>query len=175
MLSAVWYAIRKTENPFSAAETVRIVAVTAIKGGTLVPQKEYIIRKLKERGCRITRQRLIILDIILQEDCSCCKEIYYKASRQDTKIGFATVYRMVNMLEEIGAISRKNMYKVACEELCENGSCEAEKKKAANSCIVELSDRTTYCSRQKLTHISGGLKACGYIEDQEIKKNSLEF
>ena len=48
MLSAVWYAIRKTENPFSAAETVRIVAVTAIKGGTLVPQKEYIIRKLKE-------------------------------------------------------------------------------------------------------------------------------
>ena len=106
MLSAVWYAIRKTENPFSAAETVRIVAVTAIKGGTLVPQREYIIRKLKERGCRITRQRLIILDIILQEDCSCCKEIYYKASRQDTKIGFATVYRMVNMLEEIGAISR---------------------------------------------------------------------
>lgn len=120
---------KKTENPFSAAETVRIVAVTAIKGGTLVPQREYIIRKLKERGCRITRQRLIILDIILQEDCSCCKEIYYKASRQDTKIGFATVYRMVNMLEEIGAISRKNMYKVACEELCENGSCEAEKKK----------------------------------------------
>lgn len=172
MLSAVWYAIRKTENPFSAAETVRIVAFTAIKGGTLVPQKEYIIRKLKERGCRITRQRLIILDIILQEDCSCCKEIYYKASRQDTKIGFATVYRMVNMLEEIGAISRKNMYKVACEELCENGSCEAEKKKAANSCIVELSDRTTYClSAEKLDAVfQAGLKACGYIEDQEIKK-----
>ena len=90
------------------------MAVTAIKGGTMVPQREYIIRKLKERGCRITRQRLIILDIILQEDCSCCKEIYYKASREDAKIGFATVYRMVNMLEEIGAISRKNMYKVAC-------------------------------------------------------------
>ena len=172
MLSAVWYAIRKTENPFSAAETVRIVAVTAIKGGTLVPQREYIIRKLKERGCRITRQRLIILDIILQEDCSCCKEIYYKASSQDTKIGFATVYRMVNMLEEIGAISRKNMYKVACEELCENGSCQAEKKKAANSCIVELSDRTTYClSAEKLDAVfQAGLKACGYIEDQEIKK-----
>lgn len=161
MLSAVWYAIRKTENPFSAAETVRIVAVTAIKGGTLVPQREYIIRKLKERGCRITRQRLIILDIILQEDCSCCKEIYYKASRQDTKIGFATVYRMVNMLEEIGAISRKNMYKVACEELCENGSCEAEKKKAANSCIVELSDPHNVLSlgRETGRSISGRSKS----------------
>ena len=79
---------------------------------------------------------------------------------------------MVNMLEEIGAISRKNMYKVACEELCENDSCEAEKKKAANSCIVELSDRTTYClSAEKLDAVfQAGLKACGYIEDQEIKK-----
>ena len=135
-------------------------------------QKDLIIQKLKEQGLRITKQRLILLDIILEEDCSCCKEIYYKASRQDTKIGFATVYRMVNMLEEIGAISRKNMYKVACEELCENGSCEAEKKKAANSCIVELSDRTTYClSAEKLDAVfQAGLKACGYIEDQEIKK-----
>ena len=131
-----------------------------------------IIQKLKEQGLRITKQRLILLDIVLEEDCSCCKEIYYKASQKDDKIGSATVYRMINTLEEIGAISRKNMYKVACEELCENGSCEAEKKKAANSCIVELSDRTTYClSAEKLDAVfQAGLKACGYIEDQEIKK-----
>ena len=70
-------------------------------------QKENIIQKLKERGCRITKQRLMLLDIILEEDCSCCKEIYYKASRLDDRIGTATVYRMVNTLEEIGAISRK--------------------------------------------------------------------
>ena len=135
-------------------------------------RREQILQMLRDHGCRITRQRKILLDIILEEECSCCKEIYYKASGQDTKIGFATVYRMVNMLEEIGAISRKNMYKVACEELCENGSCEAEKKKAANSCIVELSDRTTYClSAEKLDAVfQAGLKACGYIEDQEIKK-----
>ena len=54
-------------------------------------QKENIIQKLKERGCRITKQRLMLLDIILEEDCSCCKEIYYKASRLDDKIGTATV------------------------------------------------------------------------------------
>ena len=33
-----------------------------------------------------------------------------------TSSGVATVYRMVNLLEEIGAISRKNMYKVAYSE-----------------------------------------------------------
>ena len=137
-------------------------------------QREEILERLREQGCRITKQRQLLLDIILQEEYSCCKEIYYKASREDAKIGFATVYRMVNMLEEIGAISRKNMYKVACEELCEDGSCEAEnrKKNVANGCVVELSDRTTYClSAEKLDAVfQAGLKACGYIEDQEIKK-----
>lgn len=77
-------------------------------------QKEMVIQKLKERGCRITKQRLILLDIILEEDCSCCKEIYYRAIKMDSGIGTATVYRMVNILEEIGAISRKNMYKIDC-------------------------------------------------------------
>ena len=43
-------------------------------------QKEAIIQKLKERGCRITKQRLMLLDIIMEEDYSCCKEIYYRAS-----------------------------------------------------------------------------------------------
>ena len=58
-------------------------------------QKDLIIQKLREQGCRITKQRLMILDIILQEECSCCKEIYYKASKLDSRIGSATVYRKI--------------------------------------------------------------------------------
>ena len=38
-------------------------------------KRELIIQKLREQGCRITRQRRILLDIILEEECSCCKEI----------------------------------------------------------------------------------------------------
>ncbi len=75
-------------------------------------QKEIIVQKLRERGCRITKQRLILLDIILEDEYSSCKEIYYRASKIDNKIGTATVYRMINTLEEIGAINRKNMYKI---------------------------------------------------------------
>ena len=75
-------------------------------------RKEQIVEKLKENGCRITKQRRMLIDIILENDCSSCKEIFYKASRADEKIGVATVYRMINALEEIGAISLKNMYKV---------------------------------------------------------------
>ena len=38
------------------------------------------------------------------------KEIFYRASRQDESIGIATVYRMVNALEEIGVVSRRIVY-----------------------------------------------------------------
>lgn len=81
-------------------------------------QREIILQRLKEQGCRITKQRLALIDIILENECSSCKEIYYKAVRMDEKIGIATVYRMINMLEEIGAISRRNMYKVECPGAC---------------------------------------------------------
>ena len=67
-------------------------------------KKEQIIEKLKENGCRITKQRKMLIDIILENECSSCKEIFYKASQADEKIGVATVYRMINALEEIGAI-----------------------------------------------------------------------
>ena len=76
-------------------------------------QKQIIINRLKEDGCRITKQRLMLLDIILEDECSSCKEIYYRATKKDPTIGTATVYRTINTLEEIGAISRKNMYKVS--------------------------------------------------------------
>lgn len=124
-------------------------------------QKELVIQRLKEQGLRITKQRLMLLDIILEEDCSCCKEIYYKASKQNEKIGSATVYRMVNTLEEIGAISRKNMYKISCGEACQE----------ENACEVTLSDHSVLVLSAKNWNmvIRAGLKSCGYIEDQEIQ------
>lgn len=124
-------------------------------------QKEIIIRKLKERGCRITKQRLMLLDIILEEECSCCKEIYYKALKQDEKIGSATVYRMINMLEDIGAISRKNMYRIAGGKEC---SLE-------NAYSVELDDNTvidlSVANWNRI--IQTGLTACGYINGQTVR------
>ena len=74
--------------------------------------KEYIIRKLKDNGYRITKQRLVLIDLILEDECSSCKELYYKAKKIDNSIGTATVYRTINTMEAIGAISRQNLYKV---------------------------------------------------------------
>lgn len=48
----------------------------------------------------------------MEEECVCCKEIYYKAIKKDPAIGIATVYRMVRSLEDIGAIRRNKMYEI---------------------------------------------------------------
>lgn len=85
--------------------------------------KEYVIQVLKKNGCRITAQRRILIDIILENECCCCKEMYYKALKQDPSIGMATVYRMVKTLEEIGLIHRKNMYHIMCQS-CEIAGTE---------------------------------------------------
>ena len=66
--------------------------------------KERIIEQLKRSGCRVTKQRLMLIDIILEGKCNCCKEIYYQASQKDPSIGPATVYRMVNTLTDIGVL-----------------------------------------------------------------------
>ena len=72
-------------------------------------KKDIIVQRLKDKGpFRNYKAKTNALNIILEEDCSCVK-IYYKASKKNKNIGFATVYRLINMLEEIGAISRKNL------------------------------------------------------------------
>ena len=86
--------------------------------GRVASQRDKVLDELKKNGFRITNQRKLLIDIILSDECSCCKEIYYEAVRQDPSIGIATVYRMVKTLEDIGAINRKNMYKIDCGENC---------------------------------------------------------
>ena len=122
-------------------------------------QKNVIIERLKERGCRITKQRLILLDIILENQCSCCKEIYYKASRIDDGIGTATVYRMMNTLEEIGAINRKNIYQLA----------SLEDDFAEDDYEIKLEDGSTlmFTEGDWQSVIRAGLVACGYIRKEE--------
>lgn len=129
-------------------------------------QRDIVLQKLKEQGCRITKQRMILLDVILQEECASCKEIYFKAVRQDEGIGTATVYRMINLLEEIGAISRKNMYRISCSMDCNK----------EDACQIELDDESVcHLSAQNWYRvITEGLKACGYVAEQKVTSVMVE-
>ncbi|MDE6608692.1 MAG: transcriptional repressor [Lachnospiraceae bacterium] len=126
-----------------------------------MPGREYILERLKKEGLRITSQRKLIIDIILKNECSCCKEIYYEAMKSDPSIGIATVYRMVKTLEEIGTIDRRNMYRVAYGKNCDK----------EDACMVTLKDE------KKTIRLTGaewaevvecGLKSMGYLQNQKI-------
>lgn len=69
--------------------------------------QEMILGRLRERGYRITKQRKLIISTILENDCSCCKEIYYQVREKDQTVGIATVYRMIKTLEEPESLSQK--------------------------------------------------------------------
>ena len=127
-------------------------------------QKDLIIEKLKERGLRITRQRRILLDIILEGECSCCKEIYFLASKRDPNIGMATIYRMINLLEEIGALKRKRAYRICNEE------------SPVHICSVKLDDYTSIrLDGEKLRQvIEKGMESFGYLHDRRVRSISME-
>ena len=114
-------------------------------------KKEQIIEKLKENGCRITKQPFSDRIVPLYTDA---------------KIGVATVYRMINALEDIGAISRKNMYKLECSENCEaQGGCEITPD---DNTICHLSPGNW----NKV--VREGMRRCGYLKDQKIAKIKVE-
>ncbi|MFU0828254.1 MAG: Fur family transcriptional regulator [Lachnoclostridium sp.] len=75
-------------------------------------KREIILDQLRKKGFRITEQRKHLIDIILEDECSSCKEIYYKAVKKDSTVGIATVYRMVKTLEDLKLINRKNLYHI---------------------------------------------------------------
>lgn len=68
---------------------------------------EAVIRQLKEKGCRITAQRKMLLEVILENECSSCKEIYFAAKEKDRKVGIATVYRTIQLLEDMELIHKE--------------------------------------------------------------------
>lgn len=67
---------------------------------------EQVIDRLKTDGCRITKQRRLIIDVIMNNDFTSCKDIYYQVTEKDKTVGMATVYRMIRQLEDLGIVSR---------------------------------------------------------------------
>ena len=90
--------------------------------------RDVILQNLREEGYRITNQRRLIIDTILANDCSCCKEIYYQVHKKDPDMGVATVYRMIKTLEEIGIVDRKIVFKLACPKGrdCDEACCKED-------------------------------------------------
>lgn len=122
--------------------------------------RDTVIALLRREGFRVTRQRELLIDIILKEECTCCKEIYCLASKQNRGIGVATIYRTMSALEKIGALKRKNPYQLCHREQEVNGRFLVELEDAS---VVELNLSSLHEVMEK------GLKQCGYSQGKRVK------
>ena len=127
--------------------------------------KNYILDQLRQRGCRITKQREVLIDVILREQCNNCKEIYYMAVKEDPDIGMATVYRMMNILEEIGALRWRNEYRI----------CEPEKQ-SVKKCMVEFGDDSCMELKEDSLRIllEKGLDSFWHLKGRRVRRVLLQ-
>ncbi|MCR5536956.1 MAG: transcriptional repressor [Succinivibrio sp.] len=67
---------------------------------------EDTLRKLELSGLRMTMQRRHIIEILTTSQCTSPKELWYEAKQYVPDLGIATVYRLINRLEQIGVLSK---------------------------------------------------------------------
>ena len=65
------------------------------------------VRKLEANGLRMTLQRRRIIEILTSSNCKSPKELWIEAKQFVPDLGIATVYRLINRLEQIGVLSKK--------------------------------------------------------------------
>ncbi|SHK05796.1 Fur family transcriptional regulator [Tepidibacter formicigenes] len=77
---------------------------------------EAVKNKLKEEGFKLTPQRRSIVDIMLKSKGQHLnsEEIYDLVKKQCPEIGLATVYRTLQLLDDIGAVSKLNLDDGCC-------------------------------------------------------------
>lgn len=110
---------------------------------------------------RITKQRKLILDIVFEQECTSCKEIYYQASKRDKNIGIATVYRMVNALGELGVFQTNTPYRLApFLQEPENGF----------RVILKNQKEVEFTGDEWKTLLTEALQKKGYNETSEIER-----
>jgi len=83
---------------------------------------ETIEQKCLTKGVKLTEQRKIIAKIMSNsQDHPDVDELYKRASKKDSKISIATVYRTVKLFEELGIVAKHDFKggKARYEELNE--------------------------------------------------------
>ncbi len=70
--------------------------------------QDLLVKRLKEKGFRMTRQRMAVIKVVLsnQAEHLSVEEIHKMAKEIEPKLGFATVYRAVMLLQDLNVLQR---------------------------------------------------------------------
>lgn len=127
-------------------------------------EKEQILRQLRKRGFRVTKQRELILDIVFEHECASCKEIYYQAIQRDPGIGMATVYRMVNTLTDIGVLKVASL-KPQTAPVGPGNGCQI---------LLKNQNKIVFNQSEWMEILQGALRRKGYGIGEEIIEVTIQ-
>lgn len=101
--------------------------------------------QLKSKGYKLTPQRRSIVDIIIEKEGEhlTAEEIYDYVKERCPEIGLATVYRTVQMLEELGIVGRLDLNDGCSRyELLHSDEQHRHHHLVCNSCnkVIEVQD-----------------------------------
>src|SRR5690554_1393702 len=66
-----------------------------------------VLTQLSQRGYRITRQRRVVVEAILETPCpKHAEEVFSKCKELDSSISFPTIYRTLGRLVEMGVVRK---------------------------------------------------------------------
>lgn len=70
--------------------------------------QELLKKRLKEKGLKVTRQRLLVLSVLEQNNGShmTAEDVYERVSEDYPEIGLATVYRTLQLLWDMQLVDR---------------------------------------------------------------------
>lgn len=72
----------------------------------MIKYKDVLKKRLTNKGYKLTKQRLVILDVLLKykDKHLNTKEIFKLVKENNQNIGMATVYRTIQIFEEVGIV-----------------------------------------------------------------------
>jgi Fur family transcriptional regulator, peroxide stress response regulator len=98
--------------------------------GEIQDRTELIVKKLKEKGHRITPQRLTIVRMLVEsQGHPSVDDIFEKVKINFPTTSLATVYKTVSVLKELGELVSHTGYRILSHRLDFYGICpECQKK-----------------------------------------------
>ncbi|RXT07822.1 Fur family transcriptional regulator [Ammoniphilus sp. CFH 90114] len=80
---------------------------------------DLVIEKIKEKGGRVTIQRLAIINVLLKLDHPTAEEIYQFMKKEFPTLSFTTVYNTLHSLQEMGILREYHFGEASRFEMAE--------------------------------------------------------
>jgi Fur family ferric uptake transcriptional regulator len=131
-----------------------------------------LVKRLSAAGHRVTQARVAVIEVVCGADAMLdSAEILRRAQLRQRHVGLATVYRTLDMLEEIGAIRRVQIdgraHVVACADhslhfhlICEKCHVVTELHAAAERSLLALAHAQGFAPSLQPVEIIGRCADC---------------